>query len=312
MYGTLRFILATIVALSHMGVTLYGYNIGVMSVVIFYILAGMVSYKLISRNYINEPTKYYKDRIKRIFPLYYMVLIFSFIVYLLGAKSYFISSQAGIVEYLSNIFILPLAYYMYNDLDKFTLIPPVWSLAVELQFYILVPFVLPRKKIFLISFMLSFLVYIFATIGFLNTDYFAYRLLIGVLFIFLLGTILEKTILGEKSSLKLLKIIYILIVILSLYIFYIDYKVPYNHETLSALLIGIPLIYSLSKLKNQAYKVIDKYLGNISYPIFLLHFPIIWLFEIFIKEPNIFYILVIILLFSCIFQFFEKKLHNLI
>ncbi|MGB3750377.1 MAG: acyltransferase, partial [Arcobacteraceae bacterium] len=165
MHGTLRLILATLVVLSHLGITLYGYNIGVSAVVVFYLLAGMVSYKLISKNYKNKALSYYLDRIKRIFPLYLLVLVFSYIIYKLGATSYFISSQPDLMAYLSNLTIIPLSYFMYNDLDKFTLLPPVWSLGVELQFYILAPFILLCTKRIVLLFLFSFVVYILATVG---------------------------------------------------------------------------------------------------------------------------------------------------
>ena len=42
MFGYIRFALAFLVMLSHIGVRVYGLNPGVMAVVIFYILAGYV------------------------------------------------------------------------------------------------------------------------------------------------------------------------------------------------------------------------------------------------------------------------------
>jgi len=81
MHGTLRFLLAIAVALSHLGVTLYGYNPGVVAVVIFYMLAGMVSYKLITTIYPNQPLLYYKDRVKRIFNYIGFRFFIAFIVF---------------------------------------------------------------------------------------------------------------------------------------------------------------------------------------------------------------------------------------
>ena len=43
MFGYIRFILAYFVLLSHVGIGLAGKNIGVFAVVIFYILAGLVT-----------------------------------------------------------------------------------------------------------------------------------------------------------------------------------------------------------------------------------------------------------------------------
>ncbi|WP_121628375.1 acyltransferase family protein [Poseidonibacter antarcticus] len=308
MHGTLRFFLAITVALSHLGLTIYTYNPGVIAVVMFYLLAGMVAYKLNSKKFPNKAFLYYKDRIKRIFPTYFMVLIFAFVIYLLGAKSYFISAVPTISDYLSNIVIIPLSYYMYNNIDKFTLLPPVWSLGVELQFYILAPFILLNNKIIKLSISLSLFIYILAVVGLLNTDYFAYRLIPGVLFIFLIGAIIQKVIEGDLSSKKILFYLYLLLLFLLGYVYFIDYKAPYNYETLFGLILGIPILLLLSSISLSNYKVVDKYLGNISYPIFLLHFPILWLFELFIKNPNNYYIILATLLLSILLQNILEKL----
>lgn len=283
MHGTLRFILALIVALSHLGITCYGYNLGVVAVVIFYLLAGMVAYKLISQLYPNQPLLYYKDRIKRIFPLYLLALLFSYIIYLFGASSYFMSAKPDLLAYLSNITVIPLSYFMYTNIDKFTLLPPVWSLGVELQFYILAPFILLKPSRTIIFLLFSFIIYALAVIGNIHTDYFGYRLIAGVLFIFLLGALLQKATLNHKPSKQILLASYLLLLTLSLYVHHINYQAPYNHETLFALLFGVPLLYLLSKSKTlfTNFKSLDRYLGLLSYPFFLVHFPMLWLVELF-------------------------------
>ena len=308
MHGTLRLILATLVVLSHLGITLYGYNVGVSAVVVFYLLAGMVSYKLVSKNYKNQALSYYLDRIKRIFPLYLLVLVFSYIIYKLGATSYFISSQPDLMAYLSNLTIIPLSYFMYNDIDKFTLLPPVWSLGVELQFYLLAPFVLLCTKRILLLLVLSFIVYILASVGILHTDYFGYRLIVGVLFMFLVGVLIQKFIDGEKYfSLISLIMVYVTLIIVSVYLYTINYKAPYNYETLFALLVGIPL---LLKLPRKLF-VLDRYLGSLSYAVFLVHFPVLWLVQLFgYGAGDVSLIIFVTFLFSIIFISIENYFLN--
>jgi len=308
MHGTLRLILATLVVLSHLGITLYGYNVGVSAVVVFYLLAGMVSYKLVSKNYKNQALSYYLDRIKRIFPLYLLVLVFSYIIYKLGATSYFISSQPDLMAYLSNLTIIPLSYFMYNDIDKFTLLPPVWSLGVELQFYLLAPFVLLCTKRILLLLVLSFIVYILASVGILHTDYFGYRLIVGVLFMFLVGVLIQKFIDGEKYfSLISLIMVYVTLIIVSVYLYTINYKAPYNYETLFALLVGIPL---LLKLPRKLF-VLDRYLGSLSYAVFLVHFPVLWLVQLFgYGAGDVSLIIFVTFLFSIIFIYIENFFLN--
>lgn len=290
MFGMLRLILASMVALSHLGVSIPHFNQGVFAVVVFYLLAGMVSYKLLSQTYIDSPLSYYKNRLIRILPMYYISLIIAAVAYLLGTSSYFLSKTPHIIDWLSNISIIPLAYYMYSGIDTFTLLPPAWSLAVELQFYLLAPFLFKNTKFFILAFTISFLVFISASLSIINTDIFGYRLIIGVCFIFLLGFMLK--IAPSNTQIKTsLYIVYFILISVFIYTVYSKTKQNYNYETLTALLISIPLLYRAQNFKlntTQIIKKIDTHLGFISYGIFLLHFPSLWLLELLaIKNPYI-------------------------
>ena len=78
---------------------------------------------------------------------------------------------------------------MFNGSDQYTLIPPAWSLGAEVQFYLLAPFLLIWPKRLLLAGLLSLGVYLTALSGFINSDWYGYRLLPGVLMFFLLSLI---------------------------------------------------------------------------------------------------------------------------
>jgi len=136
--GFFRFFLASLVLISHMGFTVFGLNPGVTAVVVFYLLAGQVVCRLWQRQaHLSYPQRvrwFYRDRLWRIAPMYGYVLIVGYTAWLMGADSYFISSTPEVSDWLNNFLVIPLNYYMFNGADTFTLLPPAWSLAVELQF----------------------------------------------------------------------------------------------------------------------------------------------------------------------------------
>lgn len=301
MHGSLRLILATMVALSHLGVRLYGYNIGVFAVVFFYILAGMVSYKLVIS---HTPVAYYTNRIKRIFPLYFIVLVCSYIIYsTFKIDSYFLSASPTISSYISNITIIPLAYYMYNHIDTFTLIAPAWSLGVELQFYILAPFILLNIQRIYPMLFFSFVVYMLANFNIIQTEYFGYRLIVGVLFIFLLGSLLN---LNTKSSKIVLLVVYMVVLCTFSYFLYHHHYIPYNYETMSAILIAIPLLIYTKGL-HIIPKYIDNYLGRLSYSVFLSHFPTLQFYHSVLGIDSVFVILFTIFMLSIVLIYAEFK-----
>ena len=299
MHGTLRFILALLVALSHLGFFIVSnFNQGVFAVVFFYLLAGMVSHKLITTIFINQPLKYYKNRIKRIFPIYIFALSFALIIYMIGVSSPFLSTSPNLLDWISNISIIPLSYYMYSHQDTFTLLPPAWSLGVELQFYLVAPFILKSKKLFFFIFISSLFIFIFASIGKINTDYFGYRLIVGVIFMFMLGSVIQKARDKNSIAIKQLIVIYLILITLFTYIYFKNYIAMYNYETILSLIVAIPLLIFFN---SPLPKKVDKYMGELSYPLFLLHFPALWIYQFYQpKQMNIIIILIITLLLSII------------
>jgi peptidoglycan/LPS O-acetylase OafA/YrhL len=68
--GTLRFVLAIVVALSHTGTVFLGYNTGVVAVVSFFMISGYVMALLIEKHYgsVGRVGHFYLDRAARLFP----------------------------------------------------------------------------------------------------------------------------------------------------------------------------------------------------------------------------------------------------
>ena len=276
MFGYLRFFLALLVLLSHVGVRVWGLNPGVFAVVIFYILAGYVTtylfYEVMPKK--NRIVNFYIDRAIRIFPLYLIVLSITLLFILVTNYG---EPHFNLFNTLSNLTIIPLNYYMYFDVNiltdpKWPLIPPAWSLGTELQAYLLMPLLLLYRKLFIVSFITTFTIYTLANFTLLHPDHFGYRLIFGVLFFFLIGVLLRKRVY------KILIVLYLLIFFEAFLLFVTDSisQYSYSKETLLGLLLGMPLIGLFSQ---QRDRILNKILGRASYALFLIHFLFIWLFN---------------------------------
>ena len=319
MTGYLRFFLAFLVMISHLGIRFLGMNPGVWAVVVFYILAGhVITHLLIDIFWKRErKTKYYYiDRILRIFPLY---------LFTCGLTSFFLiitnfgTPQFKPINCFNNLLIVPLNYYMYDFKEiiiltatnpPWWLIPPAWSLGAEVQTYFLLPFLLKRRKLGALTLIASLIVYSLANLSLIHSDYFGYRLLPGVLFIFILGSLIQKTATGTAEKFEKILLILVYLFCLLWFVYFILVKGiygAYTRETMLGVLIGSPLVYLGIKFRKRKF-LFNRLAGNLSYGLFLFHFPSIWFLKwVGLNESSSLF-LPILFLFSTSLSFISVKL----
>ncbi len=282
--GLLRFVLASLVLVSHLGIGFHGYNVGVASVVLFYMLAGQVVVRLWAKMS-QRPAALYlfaRDRSLRIFPQYLLAVAVVALMWLYAPAGSFREADPSVGDWLSNLAIIPLNFYMYTDIDEFILIPPAWSLGAELQFYLLAPLLFGLKgKGQWGAFCASFLVFLLAQMQLLDSDHYGYRLLPGVLFIFLLGASLTP----ESALHTERKVIPALWCALAGYLCWLGLSrdhVPFRVEVSVGLVVGLPLIVLLQSRPARAgwLKLLNRRAGELSYGIFLFHYPVIWMMKL--------------------------------
>lgn len=274
--GLLRLFLASLVMLSHMGISYYGINPGVSAVIVFYLLAGHVVSQLWTRrpNPQNGPAMwFYRDRLLRIVPLYLFALLVALGLWLVGAQSPYIARDPHWQDAFNNLLIVPLNYYMYAG-QAFTLLPPAWSLGVELQFYLLVPLLLSIPCLGVAAALLSFGVFVLAQFGVLDTDIFGYRLLGGVGFVFLAGTLMGRS---DRASRATLAALWLASVAYSAWLLSGDHHIPYNIDVALGMALGLPLLVLFARFPRQGpWQTLQRRAGELSYGVFLLHFPAMW------------------------------------
>ncbi len=281
MFGLFRFLLAFGVLWSHTAPINIGIHLGVASVVVFYIISGYVTTGLLRRHY-SQPKHthlFYLDRILRIYPQYLFFLLLTFAALFFGwfhlTPEY---SNPTPIHILSNILLIPLNYYMYSTAWGTAWIPPAWSLGAELQFYLILPFIFLFFRLRLFFILLSLGVFTLASLGYLATNIHSYRLLTGVLFIFLWGSLFYDYQQDKRQFKYWIGGIYVYLLLF--YLFLVFTKTLNSAENsgsiFTGLLFGFPMFCYLSGLPRKAR---DEMWGNLSYGLFLSHFFVLWFLE---------------------------------
>ncbi|MEA5097112.1 MAG: acyltransferase [Burkholderiaceae bacterium] len=277
MLGTFRLFLAILVALSHADVRVWGLNPGVVAVVGFYLISGYVMTGLMQRHYVGYARipSFYIDRVLRLYPQYLAVGLLTLAWFFsAGTFTPFLQHPPSAADLLNNLLVVPLNYFMYNGSDQFTLMPPTWSLGTEFQFYLIFPLILLwRARI--VTFVLSLAIFIAAATGMINSEIFGYRLLPGILIFFLFGSALYDA--HHHSPARALTVTLVAVAGGLLLAVLLAVKghlpLPYNKETLFGLVVFVPMLYWLGKLRQHP---LDNYIGDLSYGVFLNHFLIQW------------------------------------
>ncbi|GAL83778.1 hypothetical protein Hsw_0827 [Sporocytophaga myxococcoides] len=252
-------------------------------VLVFFVLSGFFIAKSFNKKRWSL-RDFYLKRIARIYPPYLFSLLFSVIVILLigqiNADLYsldipFERNQRLKVAY-ENLNFKSIAYSLFfiSTKEYIGMNIVYWSLLIEVVFYIIIPFVIVRPVIY---FILSLICAIFmrytplAYFTFLSeySIYFA----LGVL-IFKYKDISVVTIIEKSKYIFLILIITLIfsVVILS------ALKLKY-YSSFTAALLSLFSIFFLLKVQLHEGWVLKrlKFLGEISYSLYLFHFPVLLL-----------------------------------
>lgn len=277
MFGLLRVMLALMVALSHANVSLSGYHLGVPAVVVFFMLSGYVVDALAGPGgpMFRRPWRFYGERAARLLPLYYAAAALGACAVLLHVHSPFLQGAQRGVLWFNSALILPLTYAtLWPVIDTLTLVPPAWSLGLELHYYLLAPWILPHRRTMAALGAASIVIGGAAHLGLLPSDAWGYRLLPGTLWLFLAGAWLHRVAAHGARAGPLIIAWLIALALLVMTALQGRWGQPFVTEVLGGFLLGLPLLSMLATLPRRRW---DDEIAQLAYGIFLMHFAVQWL-----------------------------------
>ena len=172
-----------------------------------------------------------------------------------------------------NFTLLPLHFRLHPQ--PYIYISPAWSLALEFHFYLLVPILVRPGALRGVLAAASAILFVVSASGVVESAFWGYRLLPGVLFLFLLGSLLYDLRTSPTTGLRTTCLAAFLVsaVLLVAMIYSKASKLPFPCGVQINVLIGIlaslPLVWFLSKFARRPG--VDSFLGDLAYGVFLAH-----------------------------------------
>lgn len=279
--GFFRLLFSLVIVCDHIGLTgsnIFTFN-GDVALKSFFVISGFYMAIILNEKYIKKNKSYFlfiTNRILRIYPIYLIVLFLFYLVYFRHLP--FVVNSSVIYPIFENIiiFINPDYFQKSIHMNAFLLDYPAWTLGLEMIFYFIAPvFIRSWKKI----------VFVFIASIFLRY-YGNHALFYDNLFYFILGAssyLLYKKILelqyDKKIFLKFFFAVSLLLIIIPY--FFVISGFHYNNNVNEV----FSLIYfvSFASIIPPAFiffskNALNNFLGEFSYPIYISHALIIYIF----------------------------------
>ncbi len=295
--GSLRLFLALAVALSHFKIPLEVPSSDV-AVQCFFVVSGFYMALVLNEKY--PPGSYWlfiSNRVLRLWPTYLMVLVASFGVTRnwwpiasmdFGSFVYFLASQIFVVGQETYFFLFADHDTLRFSLDaaarpdvlyKFSPVPQAWTLALEIYFYLLAPFIVRRGPLVIGAAIAASLILRFTLLwGFgLGGDPWTYRFFPSEAALFLAGSLGYYAHASRSETERKRVNIGLLVLMIPLLAALACSQWGGTSRLMSltllgAVIIGVPRLFELTR--NIAW---DRYLGELSYPLYICHFLVGWI-----------------------------------
>lgn len=283
MFGIYRYILANIVAVAHLSNLIEGTVLAPNAVYAFYILSGFLMTSILNRIYgfdLKGIKTYLLNRILRIYPTYWIVFLTGFAFLIIspsvsGTINKAITFPNSLGSWFYNILLFDFKSLITGNLPDVRVIPPAWALGIEIFFYFAIPFWGKNKNRAFLWFIASGILTLFLLVTRQSIDTRYYSVFAASL-PFSIGSLmyyyLAKIKISHKTAIKISCVGMLLLLINAVLV-----KATNGFNLLIYSYLGISTftIVGLSKIKSKKIdkKItkLDKFLGSLSYPIYLIH-----------------------------------------
>lgn len=264
-------------AISVTAVLLYHSNLPVfkwlyLGVDAFFVISGYLMASL----YLNESAKkFYSRRISRLFPSLILTLVFVNLyscwrIFPLDYHAVLLSSLFSAIG-LANLYLV--SQQSYFDTVNFQPLLHLWSLAVEIQFYLVTPLIFKLYRKFRNLFLgtlavLSLIIAVLTQV--LVSEKYSFFLPFGRAWEFIAGILaftLIKPIRGKAFGFAAIMVISIMAILPEVY------KPQLVRVTICLVLVML-LRSNFTHFLNYRYALFPVWLGGISYELYLVHFPL--------------------------------------
>jgi peptidoglycan/LPS O-acetylase OafA/YrhL len=303
--GTFRFLLALAVVVSHFG-GLWGHRPmnGLMAVQCFYMVSGFLISLVLSGKYdASVPAGlrlFYTNRALRIFVPYWTFCLLIFFVEAVLS----VAPRPELIEQWPEMSFITRAYLLFTNIfvighewtmwlsyehgslipvwssdglpthpSVFYVIPQAWSMSLELTFYALAPFLVKRHWLILVVYIVATYMarQLLMTYGFTGSG-FVYRFFPLELGLFLAGVLAHRVFVfvDARARVSLAPAIAVTVALISMMFIMRYWDLWESHRFYALVVIALPSLFLVSR-----HFAFDRWLGELSYPIYLCHLGVL-------------------------------------